>query len=128
VAAKRRGAPAYGSYSYYSHILDFRAFQCYPTLAPRIFPNGDLFYPCGTVAGNLVGARSFKETLAEGLGRHGPVPSCDPRCFASCYIETSNAINAPLAILRERVQFARHARSARVVPRLSGFPPVDLEA
>ncbi len=131
VAAKRRGAPAYGSYSYYSHIRDFRAFQCYPTLVPRIFPNGDLFYPCsprGTVAGNLVGARSFKKTLAEGLRRHGPVPSCDPRCFASCYIETSNAINAPLAMLRERVQFARHARPARVIPRLSGFPPADLEA
>jgi organic radical activating enzyme len=131
VAAKRQGAPAYGSYAYYSHIREFRAFRCYPTLVPRILPNGDLSYPCspcGTVAGNLVGASSFRETLAEGRRRHGPVPSCDARCFASCYIETSNAINAPLAMLRERVQFARHNRPKHILPALSGSPLADLDA
>ena len=121
VAAKRRGAPASGSYSYYSHIRDFQAFRCYPTAVPRIAPDGDLYYPCapcGTVAGNLVGARSFVETLAEGVRRHGSVPTCDARCFASCYIETSNAINAPLAMLREGLQFLRHTRSHRIRPGL----------
>jgi hypothetical protein len=100
-------------------------------VVPRISPAGDLYYPCsprGTVAGNLVGARSFAETLAEGMRRHGPVPSCDARCFASCYIETSNAINAPLAMLRERVRFDRHTRPDRIRPRLSESPRADLGA
>jgi MoaA/NifB/PqqE/SkfB family radical SAM enzyme len=113
-AAKRHGAAVYGSDSYYAHIRDFRAFRCYPTLAPRILPNGDLCYPCaplGTIAGNLIGARSFSEILAAGLAAHGPVPACDARCFASCYIEPANFITAPAAMLGE------YARAGRRTPR-----------
>src|SRR4029077_12895846 len=35
----------------------FRDFQCYPTMFPRVYPNGDVFYPCEPlrkIAGNLL--------------------------------------------------------------------------
>jgi MoaA/NifB/PqqE/SkfB family radical SAM enzyme len=113
VAAKRRGAPIYGSYRYYAHIRDFRPFRCYPTLAPRILPNGDLAYPCaplGHAAGNLVGARSFLEVLQAGRAALGPVPACDARCFASCYIETSACISAPLSAALEHIDIRTSLR------------------
>jgi MoaA/NifB/PqqE/SkfB family radical SAM enzyme len=117
VASKRRGASVYGTHAYYAHIRDFGRFRCYPTLVPRILPDGDLWYPCaplGTTARNLVGARSFSEVLAAGLAEHGPVPTCDARCFASCYIESSNLITRPVATLREYAQGARPAQGSRV--------------
>lgn len=104
VARKRRGEPVFGSYVYFDHIRNFRKFQCYPTLVPRITPGGELCYPCsplGTTAGSLLDARSFAEVLEAGRAKHGPIPSCDARCFASCYIETSSCISVPLALFLE---------------------------
>lgn len=124
VAAKREGAPVYGSYTYYSHIRDFRRFTCYPTLVPRIQPNGDLNYPCapiGTTAGGLVHARSFAATLEAGRAAHGPVPSCDARCFATCYIETSSSMGMPITMIREHVELGlRLDRIARPLRALAG--------
>ena len=27
-------------------LLRFEEFKCYPTMFPRVYPNGDVFYPC----------------------------------------------------------------------------------
>jgi MoaA/NifB/PqqE/SkfB family radical SAM enzyme len=104
---KREGKPIFGSSAYLRCIRDFTKFSCYPTTALRIYPNGDLVYPCtplGKVAGNLIGARSFDEVLEQGIARHGRVPTCDTRCFAQCFIEISNAINSPGELLWENLR------------------------
>jgi MoaA/NifB/PqqE/SkfB family radical SAM enzyme len=106
MAYKREGRPVWGSYAYFRCIRDFTKFKCYPTSVPRIYPNGDLVYPCSplnTIAGNLIRARSFDEVMAEGIKLHGPVPSCDTRCFAQCFIEISHAIEFPFQLLVENL-------------------------
>lgn len=113
LAAKRAGQPVWGSEPYFRTIRDFSRFRCYPTTVPRIFANGDLGYPCapwGTVAGSLIGARSFDEVLAAGVRRHGGIPGCDARCFAQCYIESSHAIAHPLALLRDNAMLFYRSR------------------
>jgi MoaA/NifB/PqqE/SkfB family radical SAM enzyme len=113
VAAKRQGYPVWGSYPYFKTVRDFVKFQCYPTTAPRIFPNGDLYYPCSPldkVAGNLLGAKSFDEVYQAGIAKHGPIPDCDARCFASCYVETSHTMNFPAAIIWEHFDLWNRVR------------------
>ncbi len=117
IAEKRAGRPVWGSLAYFRTIREFTKFRCYPTTVPRIFADGELGYPCspwGTTAGSLVGARSFAGVLAEGIRRHGPIPPCDARCFAQCYIESSHAIDYPLELLRENAMlFYKRAQGAR---------------
>ncbi len=113
VDRKREGRPVWGTYAYYRTIRDFVHFRCYPTVAPRIFPNGDLYYPCSPldkVAGSLIGARSFNEVFAQGFAKHGAIPDCDARCFASCYIETSHAMTFPMAVIWENLELLEKLR------------------
>lgn len=104
IERKREGFPVWGTFAYYRTVRDFINFQCYPTVAPRIFPNGDLYYPCSPldkVAGSLVEAESFDGVFEQGIKKHGPIPDCDARCFASCYIETSHALTFPVSVVWE---------------------------
>jgi MoaA/NifB/PqqE/SkfB family radical SAM enzyme len=134
VALKKQGRPGWGSYPYFKTIRNFEKYQCYPTMAPRIFPNGDLYYPCSPldkVAGNLIGAQSFAEVFQQGIDKHGPIPDCDTRCFASCYIEPSHAINVPSAIVWEHFDLWRALRRlvlrARLPKRtLEALPEVEI--
>jgi hypothetical protein len=44
-------------------LLRFGDFQCYPTMFPRVYPNGDVFYPCEPlrkVVGNFLREGSLK--------------------------------------------------------------------
>jgi len=123
VAEKHAGRPVWGSGAYFRTIRDFQRFRCYPTTVPRIFANGELGYPCsplGTIAGSLVGARSFDEVLAEGVRRHGPIPRCDARCFAQCYIESSHSIEYPLELLRDNAMLFYRAGARAVMGRAAG--------
>jgi hypothetical protein len=98
-------------------------------VAPRIFPNGDLYYPCSPldkVAGNLIGARSFDEVFAQGFARHGAIPDCDARCFASCYIETSHAMTFPLAVIWENFELLEKLRRLVRPPVVQRPPPAPV--
>ena len=46
IAYKTHGAPIAGSMAYIQTLIAFEPYDCYPTIAPRIMPNGDLTYPC----------------------------------------------------------------------------------
>lgn len=46
LGAKKRGGRIYGSLRGPETLLPARVFRCYPTQAPQVYPNGDLFYPC----------------------------------------------------------------------------------
>jgi MoaA/NifB/PqqE/SkfB family radical SAM enzyme len=65
-------------------LLRFREFQCYPTMFPRVYPNGDVFYPCEplrTIAGNLLRDGSLKKIFARGRKQYGDIPDCRGICY-----------------------------------------------
>jgi MoaA/NifB/PqqE/SkfB family radical SAM enzyme len=65
-------------------LLRFREFQCYPTMFPRVYPNGDVFYPCEPlhlVAGNLLRDGSLKRIFARGKKKYGDIPPCQGICY-----------------------------------------------
>ncbi|MBZ5563775.1 MAG: radical SAM protein [Acidobacteriia bacterium] len=72
-----------GSPEELEYILRFKDFDCYPTLFARIYPNGDVYYPCvplKTVGGNLFETSSFKEIYRRAREKYGDIPHCQGRC------------------------------------------------
>jgi MoaA/NifB/PqqE/SkfB family radical SAM enzyme len=65
-------------------LLRFGSFECYPTMFPRVYPNGDVFYPCEPlhkVAGNLLRDGSLKKIFARGKKIYGDIPPCQGICY-----------------------------------------------
>ena len=65
-------------------LLRFRDFECYPTMFPRVYPNGDVFYPCEPlrkVAGNLLRDGSLTKIFAAGRKKYGEIPPCQGICY-----------------------------------------------
>jgi MoaA/NifB/PqqE/SkfB family radical SAM enzyme len=64
-------------------LLRFGDFQCFPTMFPRVYPNGDVFYPCEPlrkIGGNLMREKSFAEVFARGKKMYGDIPPCQGIC------------------------------------------------
>ena len=77
-------------------LLLFEEFKCYPTMFPRIYPNGDIFYPCEVlrkIAGNVLQDGSISAAFERGRKLYGDVPECKNNCFlfgnvlSSYYVE-----------------------------------------
>jgi MoaA/NifB/PqqE/SkfB family radical SAM enzyme len=65
-------------------LLRFGDFQCYPTMFPRVYPNGDVFYPCEPlhkVAGNLLRDGSLRRIFSKGKKIYGDIPPCQGVCY-----------------------------------------------
>jgi MoaA/NifB/PqqE/SkfB family radical SAM enzyme len=65
-------------------LLRFGDFQCYPTMFPRVYPNGDVFYPCEPlrkIAGNLLRDGSLRKIFARGKKMYGEIPPCQGICY-----------------------------------------------
>lgn len=65
-------------------LLRFRDFKCYPTMFPRVYPNGDVFYPCEPlrkIGGNLLRDGSFAKIFARGRRMYGEIPPCRGICY-----------------------------------------------
>jgi MoaA/NifB/PqqE/SkfB family radical SAM enzyme len=122
MAIKRRGGPVVGSLAYLRTLLDLRPFNCYPTLTPRIYPNGDLAYPCRPIekSGHTHGGRTCNLRtidswdLARTIAAHqyGLPPLVCTSCFQQCYIEPALMQTQPLDLLRELVFYAPSRRAA----------------
>lgn len=119
-ARKRRGAPVLGSVAYLYTLCDLRPFSCYPTLIPRVMPNGDLIYPCwpiekaGTSHGgrpcNLLEAKSWDRVLHIAAGEYGPPPRVCTSCFQQCFAEPSLMQAKPLSLLYEWLRYRASRR------------------
>jgi pyruvate formate lyase activating enzyme len=85
IARRREGKQAInGTPRTIETLLKFRDFQCYPTMFPRVYPNGDVFYPCEPlrkVAGNLLRDGSLKKIFAAGKKKFGDIPPCQGICY-----------------------------------------------
>jgi MoaA/NifB/PqqE/SkfB family radical SAM enzyme len=99
IQLKKKGAPILGSHSYFKTLLDQTPYECYPTLIPRIMPDGWLAYPCrpmekaggeqGGRAVNLLSVESWDEAWKIAKKKYGEAPTSCVSCFQECYAEPS---------------------------------------
>ena len=111
---KKQGAPILGSVSYFNTLLDQIPYECYPTLVPRILPDGWLAYPCrpmekaggeqGGRAVNLLSVDTWDEAWIIAKKKYGEVPTSCVSCFQQCYAEPSLMQAHPIEYLVERLR------------------------
>jgi MoaA/NifB/PqqE/SkfB family radical SAM enzyme len=80
---RERTQPINGTPKLLRTVLEFGDFKCFPTMFPRVYPNGDVFYPCEPlkkIAGNLLTEGSFKKVFARGRKLYGDIPHCQAIC------------------------------------------------
>ena len=80
---RARQQPINGTPKLLRTVLEFGDFKCFPTMFPRVYPNGDVFYPCEPlkkIAGNLLREGSFKKVFARGRKLYGDIPDCRAIC------------------------------------------------
>ena len=80
---RERRQPINGTPKLLRTVLEFGDFKCFPTMFPRVYPNGDVFYPCEPlkkIAGNLLREGSFKKVFARGRKLYGDIPDCRAIC------------------------------------------------
>lgn len=84
VERRRAGAqPINGTPKVLRTVLEFGDFTCFPTMFPRVYPNGDVFYPCEPlkkIGGNLLREGSFNKVFARGKKLYGDIPPCQGIC------------------------------------------------
>jgi MoaA/NifB/PqqE/SkfB family radical SAM enzyme len=81
---RQRSQPINGTPNLIRTLLEFGDFQCFPTMFPRVYPNGDVFYPCEPlkkIGGNLLREGSFKKVFARGRRLYGDIPDCRGICY-----------------------------------------------
>jgi MoaA/NifB/PqqE/SkfB family radical SAM enzyme len=85
IERRRAGAqPINGTPRTIETLLRFKEFQCFPTMFPRVYPNGDVFYPCEPlrkIAGNILRDGSLRKIFARGKKLHGDIPPCQGVCY-----------------------------------------------
>jgi MoaA/NifB/PqqE/SkfB family radical SAM enzyme len=114
ITLKKRGAPILGSTVYLKTLLKQTPYSCYPTITPRIAPDGWLIYPClpmekdGGMQGgrpvNLRDVSTWDEAWAAAKRLFGEAPSSCTSCFQQCYAEPSLMQSRPLTWALERIR------------------------
>jgi MoaA/NifB/PqqE/SkfB family radical SAM enzyme len=100
IAMKQNGYRIGVSDLFLWQILTFPEHNCYPSLVPKVYPDGSLFFPCrhlNRVYGNILDYPSLVEMMKEAYQREG-LPECSSdsqKCFMSCYLEFANALEHP---------------------------------
>ena len=111
IRLKKQGAPVLGSHSYFKILLDQTPYECYPTLIPRIMPDGWLAYPCrpmekaggeqGGKAVNLLSVETWEDAWRIARAKYGNAPTSCVSCFQQCYAEPSLMQARPFEYLAE---------------------------
>ena len=114
IKLKREGAPILGSEAYLRTLAAFEPYDCYPTLVPRIYPNGELSYPCrpfekaengqGGRAVNLLNFKNWDEAWQAAFKTYGQPPRTCHSSFQQCYAEPSLMSTNPLPWLVESLR------------------------
>jgi MoaA/NifB/PqqE/SkfB family radical SAM enzyme len=113
IQLKKQGAPIFGSFSYFKMLRDQTPYECYPTLVPRILPDGWLTYPCrpmekaggeqGGRAVNLREVQTWDEAWKVAIKMYGEAPTSCVSCFQQCYAEPSLMQVRPFEYLMEKL-------------------------
>jgi MoaA/NifB/PqqE/SkfB family radical SAM enzyme len=114
IQLKHQGAPILGSDAYLRTLSAFEPYDCYPTLVPRIYPNGELSYPCrplekaengqGGRVVNLLNVKNWDEAWKTAFATYGQPPRTCHSCFQQCYAEPSLMAANPLPWLVESLR------------------------
>ena len=114
IRLKRHGAPILGSNAYLRTLAAFEPYDCAPTLVPRIYPNGELSYPCrplekaengqGGRAVNLLNVSNWDEAWSAVYETYGQPPRTCHSCFQQCYAEPSLMQANPRLWLSEKLR------------------------
>lgn len=106
IEEKRRGGPVLGSLAYLHTLLDFQPYACYPTLVPRVLPNGDLSYPCRPIEKdnnghggrpcNLLQVKDWEQAISSAVQAYGRPPLLCASCYQQCFAEPSLMQSRPL--------------------------------
>jgi len=115
---KKKGDPILGSDLYLKTLRENRPYDCYPSLAPRILPNGDLSYPCrpiekanGEHGGrpvNLLDVPDWQAAIKIARQVYGDPPTMCFSCFQQCYAEPSLMQAYPLEALQDGKSLATY--------------------
>jgi MoaA/NifB/PqqE/SkfB family radical SAM enzyme len=115
VSLKKSGAPILGSLAYLKMLSRFEPYDCYPTLVPRIYPNGDLAYPCrplekgnngqGGRTINLLDFKKWDDAWELAKQTFGQPPQNCHSCFQQCYAEPSLMQSRPLTLMWEYLHY-----------------------
>lgn len=115
ICYKKHGLKILGSLAYLKLARDFQPYNCYPTLVPRVLPNGDLIYPCRPIERsrtshggrpcNLTRVASWQEAAKVAVSKFGPPPRSCVSCFQQCYAEPSLMQARPLSLLQELLTY-----------------------
>jgi hypothetical protein len=92
---------------YNRKMLTFQDFQCYPTIIPTIYPNGDLLYPCEVLNRkryNLLKTESIKKAYKLGQNELGSELNCPGECFLPAFICTSCFIQEPFSAISQSIK------------------------
>jgi len=110
---KKHGSPIMGSYSYFKTLLNQTPYECYPTLVPRILPDGWLAYPCrpmekaggeqGGRAVNLLHVKTWEEAWKIAKEKYGEASTSCVSCFQQCYAEPSLMQARPFEYFAEKL-------------------------
>lgn len=117
---KRLGAPILGSDAYYALLQSFTPYACYPTLVPRVWPDGSLIYPCrpieregGSRGGrpvNLLNVGTWDDALQSAQSVYGAPPETCSSCFQQCFAEPSLMQKYPFQYLGEWLRYPSSRR------------------
>lgn len=128
ISLKKRGAPILGSLAYLKTLSRFEPYDCYSTLVPRIYSNGDLAYPCRPLekgnngqAGrtiNLLDFPNWDEAWELAKRNYGQPPRNCHSCFQQCYAEPSLMQSRPLTLLWETLRYSASRKG-----RLTTYAP-----
>jgi MoaA/NifB/PqqE/SkfB family radical SAM enzyme len=115
---KKKGDPILGSDLYLQTLRENRPYDCYPSLAPRILPNGDLSYPCRPIEKandehggrpvNLLDVPDWQAAITIARQVYGDPPTMCVSCFQQCYAEPSLMQANPLACMSEGKSLATY--------------------
>ena len=116
IAEKQRGGPVLGSLAYLRTLLDFHPYACYPTLVPRVLPNGDLSYPCRPIEKddnghggrpcNLLQVTDWNQAISAAVTAYGRPPLLCASCYQQCFAEPSLMQSRPFEWLAEWLRFS----------------------
>jgi MoaA/NifB/PqqE/SkfB family radical SAM enzyme len=93
-------------------IMKFEGHNCLPTLVPRIYPDGSVFYPCTPIEkiyGNLLDYPDLNTMLIEAYKKE-KLPECafnGKKCFMACFMEPTNMIEHPFSLIKQQLEHIR---------------------
>lgn len=105
---KKKSRIISGTFLFYRSILNCEPYTCQPFLVPRIFPMGELLYPCRPIGEkgqrvSLLKAGSWENAVRVAERSFSPVTKCNRSCRIRCYIEPSLITRHPWHILSEYI-------------------------